>query len=189
MSLDPGAQPYAAAAEPPLSWSAVFGGAVTALAVSGVLTLLAAGFGYAVSPFGLATRDSLAAFTPEIGAGAVAIQVVSAGLGGYLAGRLRPGWSLAHTDEAHFRDTAHGLLAWAFSTVAGVGLAALVLSPYADRLAGPAAAATAGAHASDIASQSALFLGLGMVLSAFIAAVAGRIGGLRSEEMRDRALS
>lgn len=188
MSLEPAARPSGSFDEPPLSWPAVFGGAVTSLAVSAVLTTLAAGFGYAVAPGGLATRGSLAAFTPEVGAGAVAIQVVAAGLGGYLAGRLRPGWSLAHTDEAHFRDTAHGLLAWALSTIVGMCLAALVLAPYARQLAG-AEPAVVAAHASDIASQASFFLGIGMLLSAFTAAVAGRIGGLRSEEMRDRALS
>ena len=175
----------------PVSWSAVLAGAAAALAASTLFTVLAAGFGYALAPGGLASRGSLAGFTPEVGAGAVAAQVVAAALGGYLAGRLRPAWSGAHGDEAHFRDTAHGLLAWAVSTVAGLLLAAAVLSPYADALAGTAAGASApaAAHAAEIAAQSSLFIGLGMLLSAFTAAVAGRLGGMRTEEMRARFLA
>lgn len=37
--------------------------------------------------------------------------------GRYLAGRLRTKWAAIHTDEVHFRDTAHGLLAWSVSLV------------------------------------------------------------------------
>ncbi|TDG03239.1 hypothetical protein E1N52_35735 [Paraburkholderia guartelaensis] len=44
-------------------------------------------------------------------------QVMSAGLGGYLAGRLRRHWPGIGTDETHFRDTAHGFLAWALATL------------------------------------------------------------------------
>jgi hypothetical protein len=164
--------------EAPLSWSAVLAGAAAALAITLVFTALAAGFGYSLAP-GLASRESLAGFTPVVGAGAVAAQVLSAALGGYLAGRLRPAWS-AHGDEAHFRDTAHGLLAWAVSTLAGVVLAACVLAPYAQAMGGPAAVAPAS---PDIAAQSSFFIGVGMLLSAFTAAVAGRLGGLRTEEM------
>ena len=37
-------------------------------------------------------------------------QILAAGLGGYLAGRLRTTWVSAHTDQIYFRDTAHGFL-------------------------------------------------------------------------------
>jgi hypothetical protein len=43
-------------------------------------------------------------------------------VGGYLAGRLRDRWSGVHADEVYFRDTAHGLLAWALATVLGATL-------------------------------------------------------------------
>ncbi len=190
MSLDPRTE-FLGEATAPVSWSAVLAGAATSLAVSTVLTVLASGFGYALAPGALASHASLAAFTPEVGAGAVAAQVVSAGLGGYLAGRLRPVWIGAHGDEAHFRDTAQGLLSWAVSTVAGVLLVAAVLAPYAEGLAGASAAAgaTPTAHAADIAAQSSFFIGVGMLLSAFTAAVAGRLGGLRTEEMSARAIA
>jgi hypothetical protein len=172
-------------AEPALSWSAIVAGTLVAVATSVLLTVLASGFGYDLAAGALASRRALDAFTPEVGAAAVAIQVISAGLGGYLAGRLRHAWTLAHLDEAHFRDTAQGLIVWALATVVGVVLTALVIAPYAAALA-PAAAATPpvdAARAAQIASQSAFFTAVGMLLSAFTAAVAGRVGGLQTEHM------
>ena len=179
--------------EPEISWSAIIAGATVALATSLFLTLLAAGFGYRFGFGGLSSRSSLEAFSPIFGAGAIAAQVVSAGLGGYIAGRLRHQWLSAHLDEAHFRDTAHGLLAWALSTVVGVVLAATVLIPYAEQLAAPIAptvlTADEALRASNIAMQAAFFTAVGMLLSAFVAAVAGRIGGLRNEEMHAKTLA
>ncbi len=176
--------------EPALSWSAIFAGAFVALAASVLLTLLAAGFGYELAAGGLSTRQSLGAFTPELGAGAIAIQVVSAGLGGYLAGRLRHPWLAAHADEAHFRDTAQGLITWAIATLAGLVLAAAVVAPHTAQMTALAPNSLAEAdmdRAAHILAQSALFTAVGMLLSAFTAAVAARIGGLRTEDMHLKA--
>jgi hypothetical protein len=179
--------------ESELSWSAIIAGATVALATSLFLTLLAAGFGVRFAYGGLASHSSLAAFSPEFGAGAIVVQVLSGGFGGYVAGRLRHQWLSAHSDEAHFRDTAHGLLAWALSTVVGVVLAATVLIPYAEQFAAPTAGAALTAdealRASNIAMPAAFFTAVGMLLSAFVAAVAGRIGGLRNEEMHAKTLA
>jgi hypothetical protein len=193
----------ALALEPALSWSAIIAGALVALAASILLTLLAAGFGYDLAFGGLPSRASDAAFTPLLGAGAVLIQVISAMLGGYLAGRLRHQWTSSHTDEAHFRDTAQGLIMWALATVAGVVVGLSLLGPYAATMAlattppadlSPAATAAVlnptaqdAARQAHIAAQAALFTAIGMLLSAFMAAVTARIGGLRSEEMHARA--
>jgi hypothetical protein len=38
-------------------------------------------------------------------------------MGGYLTGRLRTRWPGTHPHEVFFRDTAHGFLTWALSTV------------------------------------------------------------------------
>ena len=172
-----------------ISWSAVWAGAVVALAASLLLTLAAAGVGYDTGLPGLATKTSLKAFDPMVGAVAIVIQVLSAALGGYVAGRTRTVWTNLHDDESHFRDTAHGLIAWALATVAGVLLAVTVLAPYADALAVAAAPLAApptaeeAQRATNIAAQASLFLAIGMLLSAFVAAVGARIGGLRHEEM------
>jgi hypothetical protein len=55
--------------------------------------------------------------------GAVAViwliisEFVASACGGYLTGRLRTKWTLIHTDEVFFRDTANGFLAWAVALV------------------------------------------------------------------------
>ena len=176
--------------QPAISWAAIWAGAAVAVAVSMALTLAAAGIGYAIGFPGLASRASLSAFTPEVGAGAVVVQVLSGALGGYVAGRIRTIWVGLHDDESHFRDTAHGLIAWAVATIAGVLLAALVLAPYAEQLAAASSvvpiAAADSQRAAGLAAQSSLFIAVGMLLSAFVAAVAARVGGLRHEAMHAR---
>jgi hypothetical protein len=209
---DAGLAPAAAverASDSPISWSAILAGAAAALGVAAALTSVLAGFGFKASTPWALPRGGAPGFTPALGAGLVAVQVLSSGLGGYLAGRLRVRWPDAHADEVHFRDTAHGLLVWAVSTVVGAMLAATVLAPYADALSAPAAvagvlqahvaagdvglaqaaqlAAAQAQRANDIAAQSAFFLGLGLLLSAFVAAVAAALGGLQREEMHRRA--
>jgi hypothetical protein len=178
----------------PVSWGAICAGAAVAVASSIVLTLAAAGLGYTVSYSAVASRGFLSAFTPTVGAGAMVVQVLWGAFGGYIAGRLRTIWHGVHDDEAHFRDMAHGLVAWALATVILVVLGAAVLGPYADALAAQAAAPPSpptpeeAKRAADIAAQAALFLAIGMLLSAFVAAVAGRIGGQRNEDMHLAAI-
>jgi hypothetical protein len=50
--------------------------------------------------------------------------IMASALGGYITGRLRARWTRAPLDEVYFRDTAHGVLAWAFATVMGAALLA-----------------------------------------------------------------
>jgi hypothetical protein len=103
-----------------VSWPAIFAGALVAAALSLVLLILGVGLGLSsVSPWSQHHGE-------KIGIAAIAwlafTQLASAGVGGYLAGRLRVRWSGIHTDEVYFRDTAHGLLAWALAAVAGAAL-------------------------------------------------------------------
>jgi len=181
--------------QPAISWAAIWAGAAVAVASSIVLTLAAAGLGYTLALPALASRGSLLSFTPEVGAGAVVVQVLSAAFGGYIAGRLRITWVGVHDDESHFRDTAHGLIAWAVATIGGALLAALVLVPYFEQLAAlstPTAIALAPANperAANISAQSSLFMAIGMLLSAFVAAVAARLGGLQHEAMHAKRVA
>ncbi|MFZ6770291.1 hypothetical protein ACO0LM_24825 [Undibacterium sp. Di26W] len=104
-----------------VSWGAVLAGAVTAAALSLILLMLGAGLGLSsVSPWsynaavmGISAIVWLA-FT----------QLAASGVGGYIAGRLRVKWSNVHDDEVYFRDTAHGMLAWAVASLLTVGLLA-----------------------------------------------------------------
>lgn len=165
-----------------VSWGAVFAGAVAALALSFVLLGLAAGFGMKLAtpwPGGRAAYDG---FDPILGAWMVAVQVVSSALGGYLAGRLRTKWLNVHTHEVHFRDTAHGLLVWALATVAGVALVAH-MAPAAELAAAAVSDPVALQRQANLAAQASLFMGVGLLLSAFTASVAAAIGGMRRDEM------
>jgi len=105
-----------------VSWGAILAGAAAAAALSLILLVLGTGLGLSsVSPwvhegvsaetFGVSTIIWLA-FT----------SIAASALGGYLAGRLRTRWLSVHIDEVHFRDTAHGFLTWAVSTLATAAL-------------------------------------------------------------------
>ncbi|MFZ6875670.1 hypothetical protein ACO0LF_26690 [Undibacterium sp. Di27W] len=104
-----------------VSWGAVFGGAVAAAALSLILLMLGTGLGLSsVSPWsynatlmGISTIAWLG-FT----------QLAASGIGGYIAGRLRTKWTNVHDNEVYFRDTAHGMLAWAVASILTVGLLA-----------------------------------------------------------------
>jgi len=105
------------AARTGVSWPAIFAGATAAAALSLIMLLLGAGTGLGVSsPWGDEGAEAR-----TIGIAAIFwitfTQVAASGLGGYLAGRLRTKWSGVHTDEARFRDTAHGFLAWSVATL------------------------------------------------------------------------
>jgi len=107
----------AAANASAVSWSALFAGAVAAAGVSLILLFIGAGLGLSItSPWS----------QQGAGAGTIAVaailwlgftQLVAAWVGGYLAGRLRTKWVNLHDHEVTFRDTAHGLVAWALATV------------------------------------------------------------------------
>jgi hypothetical protein len=98
-----------------VSWGAIFAGATAAAALSLVLFILGSGLGLAsISPWSYHRAAAIGistilwiAFT----------QLAASAVGGYMAGRLRTRWASIHTDEVYFRDTAHGLLAWAVATL------------------------------------------------------------------------
>jgi hypothetical protein len=162
-----------------VSWAAILAGAAATVALSFVLLTLAAGFGFILASPWPGAKPSLSTFTPLLGAGMVAVQVLSCALGGYLAGRLRTKWLNVHSHEVFFRDTAHGLLVWAVSTLLGFLLSMVALAIPVEQ--GGLLAATA--RDTNIAAQFSFFLAFGLLLSAFVASVAGALGGLRRDEM------
>lgn len=101
-----------------VKWGPIFAGALAAIVVTLILALACSALGLTmVSPWP-GQSASLASFTAASAIGLVVMQWLSAAFGGYVAGRLRTRWTGIHTDEAFFRDTAHGFLAWALATVA-----------------------------------------------------------------------
>ena len=99
------------------SWAAIIAGASVAIAVSLILLALGSGLGFAeISPWP-GRGVSATTFTVTTAIWLILTQWISAGLGGYIAGRLRTRWYGTHTHEVFFRDTAHGLITWSVATV------------------------------------------------------------------------
>lgn len=111
-------------APPGVSWASILAGAFVAAAVSLALLALGAGLGLAsVSPWS-GSSVSGSTFTNITGAYLLMVAIMSSASGGYLASRLRTKWTDLHSSEVFFRDSAHGLVAWAFATVLSASLLA-----------------------------------------------------------------
>jgi hypothetical protein len=129
-----------------VSWPAIAAGTVVAAAASLLLVALGAGAGLgSLSPWPHAGA-SVSSFTFVTAIGLIVVQWLSAGIGGYVTGRLRTKWASLHTHEVFFRDTAHGLITWATATLV-VSAAAAVIA---------ASTAGAAAHAASAAGTAAL---------------------------------
>jgi hypothetical protein len=135
-------------AQSAVSWASIAAGAVVAAASS--LGLLALGVGLGLSSVSPWTDSGVSASTFKNATGIymVAVAVMASAMGGYLAARLRTRWIGVNTNEVFFRDTAHGLITWAFATV----LSASVLGAAATHIVGGVAAG-AGAAAGQAAQN------------------------------------
>lgn len=149
-----------------VSWGAIFAGAAAAAALSLVLFILGSGLGLAsISPW---SYNSAAAIGISTILWISFTQLAASAVGGYMAGRLRTKWTSIHNDEVYFRDTAHGLLAWAVATLLTAalvgGAARAAMSGAIDAGAGAAkVAALAGAGAAAGAAKEATDSGLNPV--------------------------
>lgn len=128
------------------SWPAIIAGAFVATAVSLILLALGSGLGFAsMSPWPNKGVSGMT-FAVTCAIWLILTQWISAGVGGYMAGRLRTRWIGTHTHEVFFRDTAHGLITWAVATVlVSVTLASTVFTTLG----------ATGRVAADVASQGA----------------------------------
>lgn len=153
-----------------VSWAAILAGAAGSAALSLLLMVLGTGLGFsAVSPWSMEGISATA-----LGFAAIAwlsfTQLAASGMGGYLAGRLRKKWTAVHSSEVYFRDTAHGFLTWAVTSLLTV---VLLTSVVGSIISGGlrASAAVAGGAASVVgtvagsAAGSAATLGAGGVSS------------------------
>jgi hypothetical protein len=111
-----------------VSWGPIVAGAFAASTLTVILMLVGSGLGLTmVSPW-TGSSASTTTFAVSAAAWLVVVQWLSAGVGGYLTGRLRTKWVNVHTDEVYFRDTAHGFLAWALATLLVAGVLGSALS-------------------------------------------------------------
>ena len=140
-----------------VSWGAVIAGAVIAAAMSAMLITGGTGLGFlTMSPWrNEGTSGSAIAIGTIIWL--LVTQIISYGVAGYVAGRLRTKWTDAAGDEVYFRDTAHGFLVWALSAVISlVLLASTVASVVSGTAKAGAAMAGAGAGAATAAAGQAM---------------------------------
>ncbi len=106
-----------------VSWPSIFAGAATALGTTLILFALGSGLGFAAASPWPGSAPTAASFAIGTGIWLIVTQWLSSAFGGYIAGRLRTRWIGVHSKEVVFRDTAHGLLAWAVSTIIVVAVA------------------------------------------------------------------
>jgi len=111
-----------------LQWTPVIAGALTAAAVSSILVSFAMTVGLGVSSAAPTWRDASVALWLLSGLYLVLQALVSFGVGGYVAGRVRAPYGLAESDETEKRDGLHGVASWALAVVLGTVLAAMVAS-------------------------------------------------------------
>jgi hypothetical protein len=111
-----------------LSWGAIFAGAVAGAAVWLLLLMLGLGLGLSViSPWRF-EGISATTFGVSTVIWLTLSVLVAAGVGGYLAGRLRTESIAVPKEEASFRDTAHGFMAWALASIATAALLTSMIS-------------------------------------------------------------
>ncbi len=124
-----------------VSWGAISAGAVVAAALS--LALIALGVGLGLSAISPWSGSGASAATFKIGSGIylAVVAILASTVGGYLAARLRTKWITLNPNEVFFRDTAHGLITWAFATV----LSAAALGSATTSIVGGAAHSLGGA--------------------------------------------
>lgn len=102
-----------------VSWGAVIAGAVIGAALTITLITGGTGLGFlAVSPW---QNDGASGTSIAVGTivWLLVTQIIAYGISGYVTGRLRTKWTDVQRDEIYFRDTAHGFLVWALSSIVG----------------------------------------------------------------------
>jgi hypothetical protein len=170
-----------------VEWAAIVGGALGAVGISIILFTLGSGLGLStVSPWSW-SNPSPTTFGVLAGIWLVVTQWLASALGGYLTGRLRTKWVGIRTDEVFFRDTAHGFLAWALATVLVATFVSLAATAVTVAPEATTNAATVSAEAAEQARRAAAafatFTAFSLLIGAFIASVAGALGGYHRDEV------
>lgn len=136
-----------------IQWTPAVAGALAAASLAFVMHSFAAAIGLAVSSTAPTWRDASIALQLLSGLYLVLVAIVSLGVGGYIAGRMRAPVD-AVPDEVEFRDGVLGLLVWAIAMVLTVLMtwaAAQSLTRLAAPSAGPAGSAQSVAGENVIA--------------------------------------
>jgi hypothetical protein len=100
-----------------VNWGAIIAGALAAAALAFVLNSFAVAIGVGVSSTAPTWRDASLALVALSGLYLVLVALISYGIGGYIAGRMRSRLSGGTPDEIEFRDGVHGAAAWALASL------------------------------------------------------------------------
>lgn len=158
-----------------VSWPAILAGATAAASLSLIMMVLGMGLGLAtVSPWAGPVRSENAITWSTI-LWISFTSLVSSGLGGYIAGRLRVRWPQAQPDEVYFRDTAHGFLSWGIATL----VTAAVLSTAIGAILGTGQAEPIAMteETRRNAAYASLWIFFSLLLGAFTASLLATFGG------------
>ena len=109
-----------------LGWTPAIAGALIATALSAVLIAFGTAIGLGVVSAAPTWRDASVALWLLSGIYLILVSLVSFGLGGYVAGRIRTTMPAADAGDIEYRDGLHGLAAWAIAVVMTVLITALV---------------------------------------------------------------
>src|SRR6516162_1040490 len=127
-----------------LQWGPIIAGALVSAALSLVLLAFGSAIGLGVLSSSPTWRDTSPALTVAAGIYLLLTALLSFGLGGYVAGRLRERWHpTAHSNVVEFRDGVHGVLSWAIAAVVSGLVIAASVAGIAAKAVGPAASPTA----------------------------------------------
>jgi hypothetical protein len=126
MTTDTPATPIGDATYSNVQWTPVILGALSAAAISFILVTFGATVGLGVSSTAPTWRDASAALAILSGIYLILQSVLSFGLGGYIAGRIRGSLSSVSALETEKIDGIHGLAVWALAVVMGAVLAGIV---------------------------------------------------------------
>lgn len=99
-----------------VQWPAIFAGAIAAAGLSFALNAFAAGIGLSVVSTAPTWRDSSPWLAFISGLYFLFVALLTFGLGGYVAARMRAPLNLA-SGEMEFRDGIHGLVTWGLAVV------------------------------------------------------------------------
>ena len=109
-----------------LQWTPVVAGAFAAAALSFILMMFGVAVGLGVSSASPTWRDASVALAILSGVYLILQAIVSFGLGGYIAGRIRRSFGTSRPEEVETRDGLHGLATWALAVLLGAALAAVL---------------------------------------------------------------
>lgn len=119
--------------QPYLAWTPAVAGALVAAAFSTVLIGFGTALGLGVASAAPTWRDASVALWLLSGIYLIIVALISFGLGGYVAGRIRRGAPPADAGDVEQRDGLHGLAAWAIAVVLTVLIGAMIAGAAASR--------------------------------------------------------